>query len=469
MSSLITSKFGTINALNFENFITSVQGNTYITIGRAQAWSNNDTIPTPIDTANSYFQYWNDLIGLKRINSSDVNLVIPRVDWISGTIYTEYDPDTQLFYKTDKNNIEFNNSFYVRNSRDQVFKCIFNNNLHISTVMPEISIAGQLPENAYIETSDGYKWKYMYTIPYGLKEKFFTNRFMPIVYDAAVVNSAVDGRIDIIRIEDKGYGYNANASSNSVNILKINGNGSNANITVKVLSTSANGANIVDYNVINAGSGYTRASITINDINKIARTANANLIPVIGPPGGHGANAAFELGATNIMISVDIGTNEMTTLPVSTTGGAGFRQIGILNNPKNVDGDFVAGVVYRATTKYTTSESVINFITGDTVYVGNSLSGASFTAIVEGYDSLQRFIYLNNIIGDIATGATIKGCRFSNEKGIFQETGAAAVILSSEESTLKKYTGDLLYIENNSIITRSETETQQVKLTLRFN
>lgn len=458
MSSHLTSKFGITNALNFEKFITGSYGNTYITFGRAIPWGNNDTVPTAIETANTFYDYWNNLIALKRITGADINLVVPRIDWEANTVYTEYNPDTQLYSKANTANIAYDNKFYVRNHHDQVFKCLFNNSSANCTIMPELTIGGQLPENAYIQNSDGYKWKYMYTIPAGLKEKFFTNQFMPISSEPIVTNTAVDGRLDIIKIINSGAGYNANSNSNSYNILTISGDGSNANITVKVTTTAANGANIVDYNVLNGGNNYTRASITITDPLKIQGTANANLIPIIGPPGGHGSNVAYELGATNLMISIGVEGNEGGVFPLTAGQTASFRQIGILKDPKYANGSYTTLSTIRATTKYALSQPTTNFLVGETVYIGTSLATATFTATVEAYDGANYRLYVNRVIGTFGTAPTLSG----------STSGAIATILTTEESVVKRYSGDLLYIENSSIVTRSETETQQIKLTLRF-
>lgn len=351
MSAIFTKNFGVVNAKNFERLTTGVFANTYLAIGRETVWSNTDTAPTPTDTANTFYDLWNNLIGLKKITAADMNLVVPRIDWVSNTTYVEYNHDTQMFAKANTANVAYDNKFYVRNTRDQVFKCLFNNNV-ASTVMPTIDIDGQLPENAYVKTSDGYKWKYLYTIPSGLKEKFFTSQYMPVVSEPIVTNSAVDGRLDIIKIVAGGGGFNANSNSNNYNILTISGDGSNANITVKVqTNATVNGANIIDYNIISGGNNYTRATISVVDALKIPNTANANLIAVIGPPGGHGSDLEGELGASNLMICAQIEGDENGTLPINGNDSQ-FRQIALIKDPLFANGAYATGSVYSATTKY---------------------------------------------------------------------------------------------------------------------
>ena len=458
MHSIFTKNFGIFNAKNFESYSTGTNSNTYIAIGRQVSWANGDVTPDPVDTANTFYDVWDNLIGMKKLNASDMNLVVPRVDWQSDTLYVEYNQDTELFYKANTANVAYDNKFYVRNTNDQVFKCLYNNRSNNSTVMPEISIDGQLPENPYIVTSDGYKWKYLYTIPAGLKEKFFTSEFMPIISEPIVTNSATDGRLDIIKIIDDGAGFNANSNSNSYTILTVSGDGSDANLTAIVTTTDADGANLVGYNIISGGNNYTRATISVNDALKIPNTANANLIAVIGPPGGHGANVEQELGASSLMICGQIIGSESGVLPINSANSQ-YRQIALLRNPKlEANSEYAYGTVYRLTDKYVLTTPNRDFVDGETVYVGTSLSSATFTGLVESYDSTSHYLYLNNTTGSVAAPATIYG----------NTTGATATILSIEESDIKKFSGELLYIENEPQIIRSSIETQQIKLTLRF-
>jgi hypothetical protein len=323
--------------------------------------------------------------------------------------------------------------------------------------MPEIALDGQLPENAFIETSDGYKWKYMYTIPAGLKEKFFTSQYMPITNENIVTNNAVDGRLDIIKIDANGAGFNANSNSNSYNIVTITGDGSNANITVKITTTAANGGNITGYNIISGGNNYTRASLSLIDPLKIANTANGALTAVIGPPGGHGANVAQELGASNLMLCVEIEGDESGKLPIN--GLNTFRQIGILQDPLLANSAYASNTVYRTTTALGIAAAPSPaFTQKETIYVGTSLATATFTAVVEDYDSANLTVYVNNTTGTLSTPATLIG----------NSSGAIATALTETAPDVKKFSGDLLYIENSANISRSTVETQQVKLTLRF-
>lgn len=347
---------------------------------------------------------------------------------------------------------KFANNFYVRNTRDQIFKCLYNNFGAVSTSMPEITIDGQLPENPYIETGDGYKWKYMYTIPSGVKEKFFTKDWMPVLSETAVVTSAVDGRLDIIKIINGGSGYQANGNSTSANIVTVIGDGIGANLTANVIN------GVIDkIHVLSGGSGYTNAIITITDIG----TTNANIIAIIGPQNGHGFNPAYELGATNIMVSVSLDADESGTIPTTTSLDAfDYRQVMILRNPKSTDGSYLNNINYTTTyiARISSPPANSNFRLDETVYQGSSLATATFSGIVVNWLTTSNELWLTNVQGTFANSTPIKGTVQLNAVTAFTLTPPA----------YKLYTGETLYIENRLPIVRSPYQTEQIKLVLSF-
>lgn len=472
MSSLFTNYFGIQNAKNFERFVTSIYGNTYITIGKSTAWPDGDDPPVPNESANTFYNYWDNVVGLKKITAADMNLVIPRVDWdtTGQTIYTAYTEDLDIFKKTDPTQIPYDYKFYVRNNRDQVFKCLANTTITSSTpvrstIMPEITIGGQLPENPFIQTSDGYKWKYMYTIPPGLKEKFFTKQYMPIHYEAVVTENSVDGRLDIFRIIKKGSGYNGNLTASSLGIGTILGDGTGAKITLAVTSSGTTGANVTGVNIISGGTGYTKANVAISDPIKTALSEVAIIQPIIGPPGGHGSDNARELGAANLMISVDIEGSENDVLPLAYNDIHGIRQIGILLDPLlAATGKFASDTVYRGTTKIIVTDPNVDYVHQQIVYCGKSLETATFRGIVEHYDAANKYVYVTSNYGKPTEYTTLYGV----VAGGTNETGALSSILAVEQPDVKRYSGKLLYIEDTSEINRTQDQITRFKFTLRF-
>jgi hypothetical protein len=421
------------------------------------------------------------------------------------------------------------NNFYVRNSRDQVFKCLFNANGTFSTIEPTIDIDGQLPENPFILTADGYKWKYLYTIPPGLKQKFFTNRWMPVVTDPAVVSTAVDGRIDIIKVLWGGSGYLGGGNSNTAAILQVTKtDGQGANLIARV----ANG-NITGVAILTGGNNYTEGvvavvngeqlgpvtlggTVNVSGTTLIANTSNTanqsflgnvfindiitvntqtrNVVSVInsthltvntafsnantqiasivrsnavfdiqiGVPGGHGSDPVKELRSQSVMVSVELSGTENSTIPISdNTNLFDFNQVGLLIDPVVANGAFIANATnYRTTTRLLVSAAgIINFVDDETVYVGDSLENATGVANVAHWDTSTNYLYINNITGSFETLQTIRGVT----------SGLNLPILNiSTAQNIKLFTGDLIYMENRSNVTRKDDQIDQVKIVLSF-
>lgn len=353
---------------------------------------------------------------------------------------------------------QFANNFYCRNSKDQVFKCLFNGNV-VSSVEPTIDIDGQLPENPYILTGDGYKWKYLYTIPYGLKQKFFTTNWMPVVSDAAVTAGSVGGQIDMVFVTDGGTGYfldnGESGNAASLAIVTVEGDGLGASMTANVSSGV-----ITAINILNGGSGYTTATITVSDPDQLSNGNSAILVVSIPPSGGHGSNPVKELGCFAVMTAVDLDGTESDTLPVgSSTAPFDFRQITLLRDPLLANGAFAEGSVYRATTILAlTDPGVSNYENDETVYIGTSLAAATFTATVVDWDTSNNYLYVNNLSGNVVVGSTLTG----------NTSSATTTVLGETAPDIELFTGDTLYIENRDKIVRDVDQTEQIRLILSF-
>ena len=84
-NSLLTKKYK-------ESFINSQnQSIAYIYIGNSLEYANTSNIPS----SNNNIQYeksiWYNMYAAKKISPSDVEIVIPRVNWTNNTVYKQYD------------------------------------------------------------------------------------------------------------------------------------------------------------------------------------------------------------------------------------------------------------------------------------------------------------------------------------------------------------------------------------------
>lgn len=539
MKSIITKDFGITNAENFESMVSLPLSRVYVMVGRTSLWPNTTNpstlddvvIQTPYDTTSYKNQIFNDGVIIKRITSSDIQPVIPRVDWANNEVYVAYDQTANLFtkvldtavtggtvnvgsgllntinanginfttstpslsvgsiikigeerkevinlsssalvvntaftsaystaklFKTTTTTTQYANKFYVRNSQDQVFKCLFNNSGIASNTMPTISIGGELPENPYVETADGYKWKYMYTIPTGLKNKFFTDKYMPVLRDSIVFSNSKDGRIDIVKIIDGGSGYYGGTTVSNYSIVEVEGDGTLADITVDVVDGV-----ITDVNIINGGNNYTTATLTLNDPIKQQIGNTANLQAVIGPQYGHGFDAARELGASSLMVSVDFSGDVGGYLPVDADGEDTIRQFTLIKDVKLKTEAFATASVYPMYTKIFVSNPPVEFDNNAEVYVGNSYESAVFKATVVHFDNASNVLYLNNLIGDL----DLVENEAVRQKGSPSSFAKAFTVVRPD---INIFSGEILYIENRNKIIRNPSQTETLKLVVEF-
>jgi hypothetical protein len=266
------------------------------------------------------------MTALKKVDFQDVRLGFKRIDWTSGTVFDEYRDDVDL---TTLN-------YYVYTDEQKVYKCISNNNGATSTVKPTHTTNNITPE------TDGYKWKYMFTLTDSLLRKFFVPGFLPINEDEIVVNNAEVGSIENVTILSSGSGYSA---SSTIPIF-IGGDG-DENATAEVSITVDNGSVIgatVDPN--NSGSDYPYAPesnipVAIRQIGTSGAVqtayglANTNpdgeissVTPVIGGS-GYSAGTAFVVQSSAQGIATTNALGEVVSTEIATgKSGKNFRKAG---------------------------------------------------------------------------------------------------------------------------------------------
>ena len=129
MAGIVTKRFRIHNAEQFhEAFSETANTGMYLFIARVNSWANNDVTPAPVDTVReTRFEPWRNMIAAKRVTAADTTFSIPRYNWTSGTVYTEY---------SDVQNTLYDQQFYVMTTDFNIYKCMFNNNGGQSTVRP---------------------------------------------------------------------------------------------------------------------------------------------------------------------------------------------------------------------------------------------------------------------------------------------------------------------------------------------
>jgi hypothetical protein len=159
------------------------------------------------------------------------------------------------------------------------------------------------------------------------------------------------------------------------------------------------------------------------------------------------------------MISVDLNSSESNTIPTTTASSDIFdyRQIVLLRNPESSI-SYLSGSNYKTTSVISVTPPPAAFRLDETVYQGTSLATATFTATVINWDSTSNEIWVNNQTGTFSSSSPLKGT--------VQTTAVTAFTITNP--TYAGFTGEVLYIENRNPITRSPSQTEQIKLVLSF-
>ena len=485
MAAIITNKFRINNAEQFvESFSETSAETYYLFIGRAHSWASDADVqgntiaegtdaspPTPNDDVSSEFYNWDDMLGAKIIASTDVSRVIPRRNWTTGTTYDMYEHNisSSNAAASGATNL-WDSSFVVMNSSYAVYKVIENDGATASTVEPTST------SNSIFATSDGYRWKYMYSLTSAETLNFMSTDFIHCSTDSTVSAAAVDGALDTALVVAGGSGYNTSSGS-TISAIPIRGDGSSGVASVTISSGAVSAVSITT-----AGTGYTYAYITNADI--IAATnaggsgSGANINVIIPPKGGHGSDALKELGAFYVMMNKSlVGAEGTSDIGVAND----FRRIGLVRNPYN----FGTTTVASADTRRQLYAAVFSSVSG-TFVADEEINQASTGAVgkVVEYDATNKLLYwYQTRFPDVGTDSNGNATAFSGANAITGQTSSASATPLTSSSTdvngvsitsgysnpeLAADSGDILYVENRSPITRASDQTENIKLIIEF-
>lgn len=189
-------------ARTFLNEILTRAVKYYFSYGKTDSWGS-ETIPDALDSLDYELAARKNTVFLKEITPNDACLVIPRYNWVYGTVYDDYDQYSEQRIAFSGARTLEDSIYYVLTDEFNVYKCLYNAEAVPSIIKP--TGTGISP----FQTEDKYVWKFMYTIPTYLRNKFLSTMQMPVV--VAVQNAYYsDGKIDKFTILSKGAGYKPN-------------------------------------------------------------------------------------------------------------------------------------------------------------------------------------------------------------------------------------------------------------------
>lgn len=332
--------------------------------------------------------------------------------------------------------------------------------------------------------------------------------------------------------------------------VTISGDGSGAEGRA-IVNTSTFAIDTIE--ITNRGSGYSYATALvlgntgITDANGDTQQANnANVVPIIGPKGGHGSDPINELFGDTVGISVDFANNQGDQMPAVND----FRQVSILKDPlfsnvvitlantlttagvegqgtsftdgetliqstggaygivsgrstgtvtvSNVYGQFLSDSAAASNTTHRIVGQTSNTSSGVLSFKTNERAGSSFL-IFDQRTRLTGFVNASSLdfqvdekiiqdttdaegfIHSINTTASANTLVVTNKKGNFNESEAGSPVYWRGQTSeaqgfhtgeagpdITPYTGEVIYVENITPITRSDSQTERVKLMIKF-
>ena len=486
MPAIITNKFRIHNQEQFvESFTESSPNVYYLGIGRPQAFATStrgdsrtenegsDTAPlTPVDSIGDEFYTFDDMLAAKKVTSSDVSICIPRRNWTTGTVYDYYRHDygnrvtggtTTQAANSGATNL-FDATFYVMSSTFNVYKVLDNNGNAASTVEPTGT------SSSILTTGDGYKWKYMYTLSATQQANFLSTDFMAVATNSTVSSAAVDGAVNIVKIKTAGSG-GTNGTHTSV---PIRGDGSSGAASVTI-----SGGAVTAVTVTTPGTGYTFAYIRVADINTAGggSLSGTELDVIIEPKGGHGKNAIKELGGFFVMMNTNFEAAETSDSGDFTTAND-FRRVVLMRDISS------GGSAASATTLRGTKAILVTSPSGDFT-VDEEINQATTGAVgkVVEWDSSNNILYyIQTRFNDEGVDSNGNLTAFSGANTITGQSSSVTATPSTSSTTVDSVvftsgynageitadSGDIMYVENRSPITRAADQTENVKLIIEF-
>ena len=519
MSAIITDQLRILNAKNFVAAATSSTNSYYSFVGLPNAtdysstWDNNP--PAPKDSFEQENDYWDTMVAVKKIGGSDISQVIRKVTWKSGTTYDMYRHDISRTNTSKPSGATslYSANYYVVNEDFKVYICLNNGTDPENTTgkasLDQPTFTDLEPRTAG-DSGDGYIWKYLYTIKPSDIVKFDSTNFMPVprdwesnTTDAAVRNNAASsGQLKIVTVTNRGAGIGT--ANRTYTGVPIKGDGSGAEATIVI----NNDSKVESVTVSKGGSNYTFGTVDLVAGNVPTGTTAPVFNVIIPPQGGHGADIYRELGAHNVLIYSRIENDSEN--PDFITGNQ-IARVGLIENPEAFNSSAVltlekgsasfalklVGAGYSTAT-FTPDSEIIQTVGLGSTSVGRVISYDQNTGVLKfwqdkslaGFNTdgslkvspkygfnLHRFTatpdYANSGTVNIVGGSVTLGID-TNFTGLSTSINNRTYYLGNSftqgvaNPEVKKYSGNIIYVDNRPSITRSTNQKEDIKVILQF-
>ena len=458
----------------------SAGSSLYMGIGRPEYWDltqNQDVAPDiPQNNIIGTSRDWEDMMHLKLVNPANMSNGIFRETWTPNTKYDAYRHDWNGNRASAYNGSNpftavpadlSQAKYYVITANYNIYIClkqnIVNGVVQASTKNPDTGIGIGTNTGIY-KTSDGYYWKFISVTTPADVVNFVTDTYFPVetltvapgINDSYYTqwlsqqhSTSFPNGVYNINVISQGTGYNGGASGVVTfpsGTITIGGNGNGCSGTV----TFGAGGTVQSIEVQNPGAGYTFLTMSILNGNGFTYD------PIFSPAWGLGSDPARDLNAYYVIVNCSLNSSEGGAF--NTTNS--YRKISLISNPT----DYNSTAICTAQTRDATTTLVL---TGGVSYTPNETVTDSNTG-AKGY-----VVDWNSANGHLRIIRTSNENYNSNGAGLSFNVGAivtpgTGIINSITTPQVKPGSGDVVYTEYRTPITRSLGQSENISLVLEF-
>jgi hypothetical protein len=428
MAAIITSHFRLNNAkaivadiAAYADGVTPAASRYYIGLGKSDQWNDSlvETVQTPntgdavLETAKK------NLVALCLITTA--SLVVPRINW-RGTatpqIFKTYNRwDASTLYTSTSGGTTYNAAYAYYDSA--IYICT-KAGAGTSTVAPSTNatVIGTIGAAG----GDGYEWVKVCAVD--TTSKLFQRDFVPVP-SMVGSNTASAGSI---------YGFTGTLTGSGAQTVYGDGSSAAMSVTGQVLTIS------------NKGSGYIVASMS--------GQTTATLL--VAPIKGFGAVPSEDLPAWYVSTAADFQGSEDGKIPVSND----YRQISLIKGATVITPATLLAPIVPALKCLNIGTGTFSGLLADVVITG--ANGAKGYVSHTGSNlSAETLIYYHQ------NETSAVNCK-AFAAGALTWSGGSGTVASLIAPNYTPGTGTVLFLENRTPITRSETQVEQVRLVVQF-
>lgn len=378
MTLLLTNQSRVQLARSFYRDIFNSNDYFYFYASRPLPWTDDLVPATPEDAQSQLSDVRRDTLFVKRVQGSDACMLATRRNWVSGTIYDQYDDAYTATNTATSGATSLDASlFYVITSDFNVYKCI-ENGKGVASVRKPTSTGAEI-----FELNDGYKWQFMFQVSVSDRGKFLTDDYIPVRKASGSGQPAFDvnGEIDAITKTAGGSGYS------SAPTVTITGDGTGASATATV-----SGGAVTALTLNTAGFGYSFAFVQFTGGGGSGATATATL--------GSTETDTLQSNVESQAISGTIDRIEVSAIGVDYTAGDSIISIigdgtGATATPTiNTRGEITSVTIVSPGTGYTFADVTVT----QTVGTGANAVFRAVCSPINGHGShSQKELFAKNL------------------------------------------------------------------------